>query len=56
MAAEAALEAFEAGPWGQKYLTIAQSRRRAWGQVIPPNCDIPTNFPPFLGDVLKPPP
>ena len=29
-AAEAALAAFEAGPWGAKYPAIAQSWRRAW--------------------------
>ena len=34
-AAETALTAFEAGPWGAKYATIAQSWRRAWPQVIP---------------------
>jgi putative transposase len=34
-AAEAALEAFAAGPWGAKYPTIAQSWRRAWERVIP---------------------
>ena len=34
-AAEAALTAFEAGPWGQKYATIGQSWRRAWGEVVP---------------------
>ena len=31
----AALEAFEQGPWGQKYPAIAQSWRRRWEQVIP---------------------
>ena len=31
----AALEAFEAGPWGQKYPAIAQTWRRHWDQVIP---------------------
>jgi putative transposase len=31
----AALEAFEQGPWGQKYPAIAQSWRRHWEQVIP---------------------
>ncbi|MBB4633440.1 transposase-like protein [Sphingosinicella soli] len=31
----AALEAFEEGPWGQKYPAIAQSWRRHWQQVIP---------------------
>ena len=35
MAAETALDAFEAGPWGQKYPTIVQSWRRAWPEVIP---------------------
>lgn len=34
-AAEAALTAFEAGPWGQRYPAIAQSWRRVWGEVIP---------------------
>lgn len=34
-AAQVALEAFETGPWGQKYPTIAQSWRRAWDHVIP---------------------
>jgi transposase-like protein len=34
-AAHEALEAFEAGPWGRKYPTIAQSWRRAWEHVIP---------------------
>jgi putative transposase len=33
--AEAALAAFEAGPWGQKYAAIGQSWRRAWGEVVP---------------------
>ena len=31
----AALEAFEGGPWGQKYPAIGQSWRRHWEQVIP---------------------
>ena len=35
MAAETALNAFEAGPWGQKYPAIVQSWRRAWPEVIP---------------------
>jgi putative transposase len=35
VAAGAALEAFEAGPWGQKYPAIVQSWRRAWPEVIP---------------------
>ena len=30
-----ALEAFEAGAWGQKYPAIAQSWRRNWSQVTP---------------------
>jgi putative transposase len=34
-AAEAALAAVEAGPWGRKYPAIGQSWRRAWGEVIP---------------------
>jgi len=34
-AAQEALEASEAGPWGRKYPTIAQSRRRAWEHVVP---------------------
>jgi putative transposase len=32
---EAALTAFEAGFWGQKYAAIGQSSRRAWPEVIP---------------------
>ena len=35
VAAEAALSAFEAAPWGQKYPAIGQSWRRAWNEVIP---------------------
>jgi putative transposase len=31
----AALDAFEAGPWGEKYPAIAQSWRRNWDLVIP---------------------
>jgi putative transposase len=31
----AALDAFEAGPWGDKYPAIAQSWRRNWEQVTP---------------------
>ena len=31
----AALDAFEAGEWGRKYPAIAQSWRRAWGEVVP---------------------
>lgn len=34
-AAEAALTAFEAGPWGRKYEAIGKSWRRAWQEVIP---------------------
>lgn len=34
-AAEAALAAFEAGPWGRKYPAIGQCWRRAWGEVVP---------------------
>lgn len=32
---EAALAAFENGPWGRKYPAIAQSWRRAWSEVVP---------------------
>ena len=31
----AALEAFEAGPWGRKYPTIAPCWRRVWDNVVP---------------------
>jgi transposase-like protein len=34
-AAAAALAAFEAGPWGQRYPAIAASWRRNWERVIP---------------------
>jgi putative transposase len=34
-AGEAALAAFENGPWGSKYAAIAPSWRRAWGEVVP---------------------
>ena len=34
-AAASALEAFDQGPWGRKYPTIAQSWRRNWDAVIP---------------------
>lgn len=34
-AGAAALEAFETGEWGRKYPAIAQSWRRAWGEVVP---------------------
>jgi len=33
--AEAELTAFETGPWGQKFPTVAASWRRAWSNVIP---------------------
>ena len=35
VAAAEALDAFEAGAWGQKYPAIVQSWRRAWPEVIP---------------------
>ena len=44
-AGEAALTAFEAGHWGQRYPAIAQSWRRAWPEVVP--------FYAFPGDVRK---
>jgi putative transposase len=34
-AGEAALAAFEAGPWGREYPAIGPSWRRAWGEVVP---------------------
>jgi putative transposase len=34
-AGKAALEAFDAGPWGRKYPVIAQTWRRHWTEVIP---------------------
>jgi putative transposase len=34
-AASAALDAFERGPWGQKFPTVVATWRRAWAQVIP---------------------
>src|ERR671926_990879 len=34
-AAEAALSAFEDGPWGRKYPAIGPGWRRAWGEVVP---------------------
>src|ERR671928_206540 len=34
-AGEAALSAFEEGPWGGKYPAIGPSWRRAWGEVVP---------------------
>ena len=33
--AEAELASFEAGPWGQKFPTVAAAWRRAWDRVIP---------------------
>jgi putative transposase len=33
--AEVELTAFETGPWGQKFPTVAASWRRAWSNVIP---------------------
>jgi transposase-like protein len=33
--AEAELSAFEAGPWGERFPTVAASWRRAWSNVIP---------------------
>jgi len=34
-AAAAALDEFEAGPWGQKFPTVVAAWRRAWDRVIP---------------------
>jgi putative transposase len=34
-AAGAALEAFAAGPWGQRFPTVVAAWRRAWPQVVP---------------------
>jgi len=34
-AAQAALDAFEGGPWGQKFPTVVAAWRRAWDRVIP---------------------
>jgi putative transposase len=34
-AGQAALEAFDTGPWGKKYPSIAQGWRWNWAQVIP---------------------
>ena len=34
-AAEVELDAFEQGPWGQKFPTVVASWRRAWSNVIP---------------------
>ena len=35
MPGQAALDAFDEGPWGRKYPAIAQSWRRHWAEVIP---------------------
>lgn len=45
LAATMALDAFETGPWGQKYPAIVQSWRRTWPEVIP--------FYAFPGDVRR---
>jgi transposase-like protein len=34
-AAQAELDAFEAGPWGQRFPTVVAAWRRAWSHVIP---------------------
>jgi len=34
-AAERALDAFEEGPWGQRFPTVVAAWRRAWSRVIP---------------------
>lgn len=34
-AAQAELDAFERGPWGQKFPAVASAWRRAWDRVIP---------------------
>jgi putative transposase len=34
-AGEAALAAFDTGPWGHRYPAIGQSWRRAWNEVVP---------------------
>lgn len=34
-AAQAELDAFESGPWGKKFPTVAASWRRVWDKVIP---------------------
>ena len=44
-AGEAALAAFEDGPWGRRYPAIGQGWRRAWGEVVP--------FYAFPGDVRR---
>ena len=42
---EAALDAFDEGPWGRRYPAIGQSWRRAWNEVMP--------FYAFLSDVRR---
>jgi putative transposase len=44
-AGEAALAAFQEGPWGRRYPAIGQGWRRAWGEVVP--------FYAFPGDVRR---
>jgi putative transposase len=44
-AGEAALAAFDEGPWGRRYPAIGQSWRRAWTEVVP--------FYAFPGDVRR---
>jgi putative transposase len=34
-AAQSELDAFEAGPWGQKFPTVVSAWRRTWDKVIP---------------------
>ena len=34
-AAAQALDAFESGPWGRRFPTVAQSWRRQWDRVVP---------------------
>ena len=34
-AAEAALDAFEAGPWGKRFPTVVAAWRRAWSRLVP---------------------
>ena len=34
-AAQAELDAFEAGPWGKRFPTVVVAWRRAWSHVIP---------------------
>ncbi|WP_375576631.1 IS256 family transposase [Paracidovorax oryzae] len=46
-AALAELDAFEAGPWGQKFPTVVAAWRRAWDRVIPFFA-----FPPAIREVI----